>query len=264
MRAMTRCASSLLMVMIWGCGASGLTLEQMKAPVLDVVLPPLEPPTQWSNQLAIRLREAGEECPDLSSKTKVFFNDKQIDMSGVGHWEEPSDFLWHTSGFCTDTSFHAKEDELPKNIRDDVTRIRMTEGAATFHAEALGVCVPRSVAMSFPTDGVLRPGDEVTLVWEPVTDELLVDRIRLKTSSQSATQPLAQLDDGTLRVEGNLLHFQMPQLRPFPAGRAEILLFGRDEEYRPPVTRCEGFTECHFKCGLVVESWSIPVTLKAG
>lgn len=262
MGAMIRCASLLLLAMIWGCGPGGLTLGEMKAPVLDVVLPPLEP-DRWSNHLTIRLGEGGEECPDLSSDTKVFFNDKPIDLGGAGHWEEPSDFLWRTGGYCVDTHFGAEEDELPKNLRDDVTRIRMTEGAATFHAEARGVCVPRSVAMSSPAGGVLRPGDEVTLAWEPVTDELLVDLIRLKTRTSSATQQLARLDDGTLRVEGNLLHFRVPQLNPFPEGAAELLLFGSHDEFRPQITRCEGFTECHFKCGSEVQTWSVPVTLKA-
>ena len=118
--------------------------------------------------------------------------------------------------------------------------------------------------MSSPSDGVLRPGDEVTLVWEPATDELLVDRIMLEPSTQSSTQQLlARLDDGTLRVEGNLLHFRVPQLSPFPEGAAELLLFGSNEEFRPQITRCEGFTECHFTCGIGTQTWSIRVTLKA-
>ncbi len=260
MRAMTRCASAVLMVMLWGCG-SAVTLGEMKAPVLEVLVPPGALQDGYSDSLLIFLSEGGDACPDLSSETQAFFNDVPVPLVEAGHWDDAWT-LMPKADTCRPTYFLATEDEVPPNVSDDVTRVRVTEGATTLHAEVQHLCMPRSFAMSSPAGGILRPGDEVELEWQPGTDELFPERIILKTPSSS--HDLARHGDGTLRVEGNRLRFRVPQLSNVTAGAAELIVRNDSREfYRPHVTRCEGFTECQLKCqAQEPRQLSIPVMLQ--
>jgi hypothetical protein len=262
MRAMSRCVSLLLPLWLWGCGA--VSLDEMKAPVIDVRVPPASTMDDREPWLHIELREGGTDCPDLSENTKAFFNDTPVPLTTAGHWNDS--FLPGLSpSSCYSTLFTARGSSVPSNVGEEVSRVRLTEGDTTLHAEARGVCAPRRVTMLSPTGGVLRPGDTVELEWQPATDELFASTII--TRAAGGVQELARVDNGTLQVEGNRLRFVMPALRGDIQGAAELFPGHSGLElYRPHVTRCEGFAECQFHCtcqyGCEVYPPALQVTLQ--
>lgn len=262
MRALTRCVTSLWIVVLWGCDP-GRPLAELTAPSLVVRLPGLEE-QKWPESLAIYLSDGGEGCPDLSSRTEAFFNDTEVPMTTAGHFKERGSFPIATPESCVSTVFVTGADDLPSNLRDEVTRIRLEEGDTTFHAEAFLVCTPRSITMTAPADGVLRSGDEVELEWQPATDVLSPGNVWLRGTGFAVQ--LAGSSGGTVRVEGNRLRLRIPQLPAGAKGAANLQVFGhpRTGLYQPQVTRCEGFAECLFWCGAPPHpTASVPVTVQA-
>jgi hypothetical protein len=256
MRALTRCVTSLWIVVLWGCD-SGITLAEMTAPILEV-----SSPRDEEDRLLIFLSEGAGGCPDLSSRTRAFFNDTEVPMTVAGHFEERGSFPIATPAKCHSTVFLTREGELPPNLRDDVTRIRLQEGATAFHTEALLVCAPRSITMTAPAGGELRSGDAVELEWQPTTDELFPRLVSLRGDGFAAN--LAKSSDGTLRVEGNRLRFRVPQLAANVKGAAKLEVRGDSPlgVFQPQRTRCEGFAECRFNCDSALRfRASVPVTV---
>jgi hypothetical protein len=259
MRALIRCVTSLWLVVLWGCD-SGKALAEITAPILKVSHPPLEP-KPWAERLFIRLSEGTEECPDLSGGTRAFFNDIEVPMSNAGHFEERGSFPIATPEKCHSTVFMTREGELPHNLRDEVTRIRLQEGDTVFHAEAFLVCAPRGLTMTSPAGGALRSGDEVELEWQPATDVLTPRAVKLRGAGFFVD--LANTSAGTLRMEGNRLRFRVPQLAANVRGAAELEVLGQSLYVaHPQVTRCEGFAECRFDCSSSIPS-KVPVTVLA-
>jgi hypothetical protein len=245
-------------MLLWGCGP--VTLEDMKAPILWVAAPPATGP--WSRELLITLTEGGEDCPDLSNQTRAYFNDVEVPMIHAGQWTNGS--IMGPGPRCYSTLFEAEGNGLPQpsTLGEDVTRIRITEGDKTLHAEIQDLCAPRRFTVSSPVGGVLRPGDEVELEWQPATDEVLVQTVTL--ANGTTAYEVARLSDGTLRVEGNRMRFRLPQ--PFIGaveGWAELRLrSGSEGDYRHKVTRCEGFAQCHFRCQHTDVERDLQVTLR--
>jgi hypothetical protein len=138
-------------------------------------------------------------------------------------------------------------------IGGELTRVRMTDGDTTFLAEVQSLCVGRTFVLRSPADGIVRVGDEVDVEWTPATDALHVETLGI--TSQDPYQELLFLAvDGSLRVEANHLRFRMPAVPEGMEGPATLVIGSRDGYYRPAVTRCEGFTECHFSCDAKVQS----------
>ncbi|QRN94488.1 hypothetical protein JRI60_35950 [Archangium violaceum] len=258
MRTKIQGVGSLLLLLLWGCGP--VTLEDMKAPILWVATPPATGP--GSKELLITLKEGGEDCPNLSNQMRAYFNDVEVPMSHAGQWSNGS-IIMGPGPRCFSTLFRAEGNGLPSTLGDDVTRIHITEGGKTLHAEIQGLCAPRRVTVRSPASGVLRPGDEVELEWQPATDEVLVQGVTLATSTSA--HDVARLSDGTLQVEGNRLRFRLPQLTGAREGTAELrLTSGSEGDYRHRVTRCEGFVQCHFECRYPQVQRTVQVTLQLG
>jgi hypothetical protein len=259
MRALTRCVTSLWLVVLWGCD-SGKTLAEITSPILEVSLPPLDP-KEWEDRLFIDLSEGAGGCPDLSGGTRAFFNDIEVPMSIAGHFKERGSFPIGTPENCYSTVFMTREDELPHNLRDELTRIRLQEGDTVFHAEAFLVCAPRSLTMTAPAGGMLRSGDEVELEWQPASDVLTPRAVKLRGAGFFVD--LANTSSGTLRVDGNRLRFRVPPLAANVKGAAELEVLGESlRAANPQVTRCEGFAECRFNCSSFPPS-KVPVTVLA-
>jgi hypothetical protein len=253
MRAKTQYAGSLLLMMVLG-GCGPVALEDMKAPAVWVAAP-----GRFGGELLINLGEAGDDCPDLSTQARASFNDVEVPMMNAGQWVDGS-FLG-PSAHCAPTLFRLEKDAMAPVLGDGPTRVSITEGTKTFHAEVQALCAPRRFTVSSPADGVLRPGDEVELEWQPATDELLVETIRVVTPV--FTEPVAHRGDGSLRVEGNRMRFRMPELGARVEGPAELVLnSGEEGPYRHSVTRCEGFVQCDFVCWFPELQRSIQVTLQ--
>jgi hypothetical protein len=259
MRALTRCVTSLWLVVLWGCD-SGKTLAEITAPILQVSHPSLDP-KEGVERLFIRLSEGAEGCPDLSGGTRAFFNDIEVPMAIAGHFKERGSFPIATPEKCHETVFMTREGELPHNLRDEVTHIRLEEDGTVFQAEAFLVCAPRSLTMTAPAGGVLRSGDEVELEWQPTSDVLTPRAVKLRGAGFFVD--LAKSSDGTLRVEGNRMRFRVPPLAANVKGAAELEVLGESLRVaHPQVTRCEGFAECRFDCSSFPPE-KVPVTVQA-
>jgi hypothetical protein len=266
MRSMTWCAGSLWLMVMCGCG--GLSLDEMKAPGLLVQVGSsdddfMEP---YITLREIRENKDGEatqegDCPELSGGARAFINDVEVPLQSPGGWSSGS--FMGPAAHCSPTVFQAGETALPVPGAEAVTRVHITEGDQTFIAETRGLCAPRSLAMRAPADGVLRPGQEVELEWQPATDVLLVQRVTLYTGAGSA-YPVS-LQSETLQIEGNRMRFRVPQfLRATDVGAATLRLSadGDSDLYLPGLMRCEGFAECRFDCWVLRVPSSIAVTLQ--
>ncbi|HEX8698182.1 MAG TPA: hypothetical protein VF815_05055 [Myxococcaceae bacterium] len=262
MRQKSRWVSSLVLVWLWGCGA--VELEDMEAPVLFVSAPH---PSAWAfAPLQISVGEAGENCPDLSDDMKAFFNDSEVPLTTVGGWYDGS-FMGPSAG-CRHSLYSAEASALPPGLGEALTRIRITEGDTTLHAEAQDLCAPRRISVRSPADGVLRQGDTVVLEWQPANDALHVKDIAVQFTNGAGFKEgysLVSTTLNSLQLEGNLLRFVMPPLPTAFEGPAELMFTGSSTVPRmfiPQATRCEGFVECVFDCSYPEVPYALNVTLQ--
>jgi hypothetical protein len=233
-----------------------VSLGDLESPILSVSVEPKS--RQFAKEVTLMLGDLGGGCEDYSSKMQAFFNDIEVPLQHAGGWVDGT-FLGR-SGNCVPSVFEAEGNGVMDIIGEELSRVRLTEGTTTLHAEARHVCTPRRFAMLSPADRALHPGDEVELEWQPATDELTIESVTLHHLGW--LHDAARLSDGTLRVEGNRIRFRVPQLDVRTEAPATLSLYsGSGSLHRFAVTRCEGFAQCSFDCVLEDEQDSLEVTL---
>lgn len=256
MRLLRRSAVWLLGLTAAGCGGE-LSLSEMQAPVLEVrsyIYPSGAPP-----RLTLTLREGQGGCPTLSSKMRAYANDVEVPLLFAGRWLEGGPGIPSSLGggsTCLESLFELEPGTEAFSLLGDGLRIRLEEGESTFEAETPSYCSASRGFTPLAPDVVLRPDAEVTLEWQPATDELNIDEVWLEADGQGERYrqvfSVARLDDGTLHVEGNRLRFRMPQVPERFHGPGELAFsLGPDSQSgfsRFRVSRCEGFAECFFSC----------------
>jgi hypothetical protein len=234
----------LLGLLALGACAQQPQLEDMAEPVLRVEA--FKPRTLHSGPttMYLSLFDQAEDCSEPSSEIEAFVDDVRAPLAAAGG-HVSGGFLG--GGGCFPASYLLEGADAAALADAALTRVRMTDGDSTFLAEVQSLCAERTFLLRSPADGIVRAGDEVDVEWAPATDALHVEALGI-TSQDPYQELLFLVADGGLRLEANHLRFRMPAVPEGMEGPATLVIASRDGYYRPAVTRCEGFTECHFSC----------------
>jgi hypothetical protein len=110
-----------------------------------------------------------------------------------------------------------------KPQQDAVSTLEVTDGTRTLTMKVKGLGIHRTARIVEPASQLLTVGEEVIIEWLPATDvldpsEVLVSLWSIPTQGKD----VANLRGDALRIEGNRIHFTMPE---FPKGKLSMEVF---------------------------------------
>ncbi len=203
-------------------------------------------------------------CDSISSEVQAELDGMPMVLSDRGG---APGLLEVGGGDCVPPAFFL---EVPEGVAFPtldglLTSVRVRQGDMERVAEIKGLCSERRLRLVTPASGVVRPGEPVEVAIEPGTDTLHEPFVAWVTDPSGRTDPRYFTEGDGRELTPERIRFVAPS-GPGPDS-AIIRLTGRTRGYLPllrqQATRCEGFIECLFDCGVEpVFSLDLPVRVE--
>jgi len=120
--------------------------------------------------------------------------------------------------------------------------IEVTDGTRTIQATYASPCLPRTLTVVSPSDGVMHQDQAVTIQWSPLTDQLgPLNGGEFQGANRDDTEALPPIT----ALSGNRIQFTVPG--GYEPGLATISL---SDLGQPAVLDCEGISSCTWNSAL--------------
>ena len=218
-------------------------------PLAKLRLLQVELDTRAEGSLAVRICSAaydmgsdgtvGPKCQPPAAKAKATFNGQPLErLTGIYAGGD----LQYNRDCLLDTTFPGGS--IPPGARSPgPALVEIVEGETHVALEIPDALATRSLAFVSPADGILHPGESVTLRWQPGTDDITKGALGLHPSGSKNVKEGISILNKDLSIHGDRISFTVPTVLPANLHRdVEIRYLGTafvNPRFGPcPVDRC--------------------------